>query len=60
MSKDFLKNAMRQCSQLREDKTCKFKDEPSKRQCELDVCCAMCDKAEGECKSEVGICTYLY
>jgi hypothetical protein len=59
---DFLKNAIEHCDQLREDKTCKFKNDIKKQHCTINpnMCCAMCEECEVNCDAKIGICTWLF
>lgn len=53
---------MSQCSKLREDKTCKWKDESERILCTTNPkkCCSFCEDNETNCDSIKGICTYLF
>lgn len=59
----YIHSAMKMCSYLREDGTCKKKDDVSMRHCNSYplMCCAFCDyEKDGLCDSKIGICTWLF
>jgi len=50
------------CSQLRENRTCSWKDDIKMQLCTTNPnqCCAWCDDCETNCDSKTSICTILF